>query len=287
MKHFIKKSIEITDLTAWWITILFFIGSAFFYWWNISESFLWALWIIFLTFFVWFSIELILDSLKNIKWLWEVTGFITNWPEALVLIVWLISWNIIFAASTPLGSNLVNPILLFIAILITWSFLLIKKFRHKIFYPIWFLLTATFASSFFIIDEKYYWFWAILWIFLTFWLFYYNRKISHKSSDLEDTVEEIIENSPKYYLPVWVIILFVAWYFLDPVVSFASEVSKAPKWIIWFVVLSTLTSWPEFKSCISLLKKKRTIDAFINILISNIANIWLALIWILAWFSTK
>lgn len=90
-----------------------------------------------------------------------------------------------------------------------------------------------------------------------------------------------------YYLAIWVVLLLVCWYFLDPVVNYTAEASMAPKWLIWFLVLSTLTSWPEFKSCVSLLKKWKTLDAFINILISNFANIWLASIWLIVFWLTK
>jgi cation:H+ antiporter len=82
-------------------------------------------------------------------------------------------------------------------------------------------------------------------------------------------------------------ILLFSWYFLDPIVSFTAEASKAPKWVIWFLVLATLTSWPEFKSIIALLKRKKILDCFENILVSNITNLWLAIIWVSIWFFTK
>ncbi len=78
-----------------------------------------------------------------------------------------------------------------------------------------------------------------------------------------------------------------SWYFLDPVVTFTAEASLAPKWVIWFLVLATLTSWPEFKSVLALLKRNKTIDAFENILVSNITNLWLAIIWIIIWLLLK
>jgi cation:H+ antiporter len=53
------------------------------------------------------------------------------------------------------------------------------------------------------------------------------------------------------------------------------------------LVLSTLTSWPEFKSVLWLLKRKKNLDAFINILVSNITNLWLAIIWIIIWMFIK
>lgn len=284
MKQLLKESVQKVDFIIWILTILFFIWFAVFWQGNILNSFWWAIWIIILMFFVWLSIELILSALKNIKWLWEITGYITNWPEALVLIVWLISWNILFAASTPLGSNVVNPILLWFAILTVWMFGLIRNFRYKFFYISSFIFTAIIASTFFKIPEKFYFLWVLLSVLFTIILYIKNKKIITKEENLEIKKEEVQEKSPKYFLPLGIIILLAAWYFLDPVVSYTAEASKAPKWVIWFLVLSTLTSWPEFKSCISLLRKNRPLDAFVNILISNFTNIWLASIWILAWY---
>lgn len=287
MKQLLKESVQKVDFIIWILTILFFIWFAVFWQGNILNSFWWAIWIIILMFFVWLSIELILSALKNIKWLWEITGYITNWPEALVLIVWLISWNILFAASTPLGSNVVNPILLWFAILTVWMFGLIKNFRYKFFYISSFIFTAIIASTFFKIPEKFYFLWVLISVLFTIIFYIKNKRIITKEENLTIKKEEVQEKSPKYFLPLGIIILLAAWYFLDPVVSYTAEASKAPKWVIWFLVLSTLTSWPEFKSCISLLRKNRPLDAFVNILISNFTNIWLAAIWVLAWYLTN
>jgi cation:H+ antiporter len=49
------------------------------------------------------------------------------------------------------------------------------------------------------------------------------------------------------------------------------------------VVLASLTSWPEFKSCIVLLKRGNRLGAILNITVSNITNIWLAAIGIAAY----
>lgn len=281
MKQLLKESTQKLDIVIWFITIMFFVGSALILWWNIPESFLWASWIIVLMFFVWFSIELILTALKNVKWLWQITGFITNWPEALVLIVWLISWNILFAASTPLGSNVMNPILLAIAIFVSWTLLVVKKFRHKLFFILSFIITAFLAIIFFKVPEKYYIYWVSISLVISLSLFF--KKFHH----VDESSEESWDESNPYYLPLWIILLLFAWYMLDPVVSYTAEASKAPKWVIWFLVLSTLTSWPEFKSCIALLKRNKVLDAFINILISNLTNIWLAIVWVLVWYFTK
>ena len=282
MKKLLLDSLQKLDFVIWWITLLFFIGSAFIMWWNINESFLWASWIIVLMFFIGLSIELILSALKNVKWVGKITWFITNWPEALVLIVWLISWNVLFAASTPLGSNVMNPVLLWIAILVSWYLLKLKQFNHKMFFWISFLLTAIFAISFFKIDQNYYIYWLAISLVTSLYLF--TRKFSDWEENQEEEKEEEVS---KLYLPLWVIILLVSWYFLDPVVNFTAEASLAPKWLIWFLVLSTLTSWPEFKSVLALLKRNKTLDAFMNILVSNITNIWLGIIWVIVWYITK
>jgi len=86
------------------------------------------------------------------------------------------------------------------------------------------------------------------------------------------------EPSNKIWLIPAVILLTVAGYFLDSVVNFSAQSSHAPKGVIGFLVLSTLTSWPEFKSCISLLQRGNVLAAILNITVSNITNIWLAAI---------
>lgn len=280
MKKLVLESMQKLDFFVWWTALAFFLLSSLFLWWNIVDSFLWASWIIVLMFFVWFSIELILSALRWVKWLWKITWFITNWPEALVLIVGLITWDILFAASTPLGSNLMNPILLFLALIITWFLLKLNNFKHKTFFSIWFLISAIFAIIFFFIPQDYYILWVIIALIISILLFI--KKIDRSDDEHED--EEVVS---KFYLPLWIIILLISWYFLDPVVSFTAEASMAPKWIIWFLVLATLTSWPEFKSVLWLLKRSKITDAFENILVSNITNLWLAIIWVIIWLIIK
>lgn len=280
MKRLLLESMQKLDFAIWWITLVFFLWLAFFLWWNIDESFIGASGIIVLMFLVWFSIELILSALKNVKWVGKITGFITNWPEALVLIVWLIGWSVLFAASTPLGSNVMNPILLLTAIFITWYLLKLKKHNYKLFFILSFLLTAFLATIFFKLPENYYIYWIIFSLIISLFLFF--KKFDNKEEEIED-------NTPvsKVYLPIGLSILLFSWYFLDPVVSFTAEASQAPKWVIWFLVLATLTSWPEFKSVLALLKRNKTFDAFMNILVSNITNLWLAIIWITIWLLIK
>ncbi len=258
---------------------MFFVISAIILGWNILNSIIWALWIIILMFFVWLSIELILAALSHVKWLWAITGFITNGPEALVLIVWLLTGNVLFAASTPLGSNVMNPILLFLALIVSWTLLSLKSFKYKIFFLIAFITTAIFALWFFVIPESYYLVWVLVSGITTIALF--RKKFDYQEhSEIENNISNLV-------LPLGVIILLVSGYFLDPIVWYTAEASKSPKWVIWFLVLATLTSWPEFKSVLSLLSKWKILDGFVNIFVSNITNIWLAASGVIIWLLTQ
>ena len=275
MKEILKASVWKLDIIIWLITIAFFALSAVFLWWVIETSILGAIGIIVLMFFVWLSIELILSALQNVKWLWAITGFITNGPEALVLIVWLIWGNVLFAASTPLWSNVMNPVLLFLALLVSGILLKIKDFKYKNYFSLAFLITAVIALSFFIIPESLYLPWVI-------WAWIISIILFRKKFDYEE-VEEVGVEGSKLLLPLWVIILLISWFLLDPIVWYTADASQAPKWLIGFLVLATLTSWPEFKSVLSLFKKWKILDWFVNIFVSNITNIWLAASWIAIW----
>lgn len=280
MKDILKESMQKLDITIWVITLVFFMWSALVMWWDVSSSAYWAFWIVFLMFFIWLSIELILSALKNVKWLWTITGFITNWPEALVLIVWLIAWDVLFAASTPLWSNVMNPILLILWIFVTWMFLKVKEFKYKTFFFSSFVVTAILAIVFFKVPESFYLVWIFLSLLISIYLF------TRKFVDIHEEVQDETQVN-KLFLPLWIVILLVSWYFLDPIVSFTAEASMAPKWLIWFLVLATLTSWPEFKSVLWLLKRNKVMDSFMNILVSNITNLWLAVIWVLVWMFIR
>ncbi len=114
---------EPLDLGIWIGVLLFFGISSLVGGGDIKLSFVGALGVVFIMFFVGISVELIIESLKDVKGLGTLVGFITNGPEALCLVVGLISGNILFAASTPLGSNFMNPLMLVISALITANFL--------------------------------------------------------------------------------------------------------------------------------------------------------------------
>ncbi len=268
MKQLLVDSIGRIDLIVWVLVIVFFCGSSLLFSGNIQLAFMGAAGIIVEMLIIGVSIEIIIDSLKQHKGIGTITGFITNGPEALCLIVGLVVGDILFAASTPLGSNFMNPVLLFAAALICGT--VISVLKCKPFYTITTIVaTAAFAMGFYILDVSLYFWWVIGAILVTIPLFII-RPTEQNNPSGEETSQ-----SANWLIPA-VILLIGAGYFLDPVVSFAAENSKAPKGVIGFFILATLTSWPEFKSCLALLNRGKTLAAILNITVSNITNIWLA-----------
>jgi cation:H+ antiporter len=254
---------------VWLLVLAFFCGSSLLFHGTLQLSFIGASGIIIEMMLIGLSIEIIIESIKHIKGIGTITGFITNGPEALCLIVGLVAGDILFAASTPLGSNFMNPILLITATIICKNTL--QTVKTKPGYAIVTMLsTATLAVSFFIIPESYFSYWLIIALVLTIPLFFLRPDEGEEESD-----EMYDESARKWLIPA-ILLLLGAGYFLDPVVSFAAESSKAPKGVIGFLVLATLTSWPEFKSCLALLSRNKPLAAILNITISNITNIWLA-----------
>lgn len=280
MKKILFDSIGLLDLLVWTLVILFFCGSSLLFGGNLQYSFIGASGIILEMVLIGMAIELIIECLKNTKGIGTITGFITNGPEALCLIVGLLVGDIIFAASTPLGSNFMNPILLLFAALFCSQ--VAATARTSPFYTISTILgTAIFAGSFFFIDEKYYIHWVIGATVYGLFKFYRRPPEAH----VEEHEEHYI--NPQVWLLPAVVILTVTGYFLDSVVTFAATNSHAPKGVIGFLVLATLTSWPEFKSCISLLARRKHLAAILNIAVSNITNIWLAAAGIATYLVTR
>ncbi len=269
MKKFLTDSIGRLDFVVWALVLAFFCGSSLLFGGDINLAFLGAAGIIFEMLLISMAIEVIIECLKNNKGIGTITGFITNGPEAICLIVGLFAGDIIFAASTPLGSNFMNPLLLIIAALICRQFL--KTFSTNKFYTITTIVTtASMAGCFFIIPEKYYLGWLIVMSIISTILFFL------RPGEQLDNDEEDYSFNPSFWLVPAVLTLTVAGYFLDSIVSFAAIHSHAPKGVIGFVVLATLTSWPEFKSCLILLERGKRQAAILNITVSNITNIWLA-----------
>ncbi len=277
MKTFLTDSIGRLDLLVWLLVLSFFCGSSLLFGGNLQLAFIGASGVIIEMLLISLAIEIIIECLKNNKRIGTLTGFITNGPEAVCLLVGLLAGDIIFAASTPLGSNFMNPILLFTAAVITRQ--AIKTFSTNQLYSLVTIgSTATLAGTFFILDPDNFLPWLILSAVVTIILFFFRPK-----EQGADVPEEYTFN-PSLWLVPSIVILIVSGFFLDPVVSFAALHSHAPKGVIGFVVLATLTSWPEFKSCLVLLSKEKHLAAVLNITVSNITNIWLAVIGVAAYF---
>lgn len=272
MREFLISSVGRLDLIVWLLVIGFFCGSALLFNGNLQMAFIGSGGIILEMMIIGLSIEIIIESLKTSKGIGTITGFITNGPEAICLIVGLVVGDIIFAASTPLGSNFMNPMLLMLAAIIC-SQLVITLNTSRLYTVITICLTALLAATFFLLDQKSYPFWLLIGLIITVILFLLRPTEEESSQEIDDTEEYKIN---RWLFPA-IIILSGSGYFLDSVVNFASTHSQTPKGLIGFFVLAMLTSWPEFKSCLALLSRNKHLAAILNITVSNITNIWLAL----------
>ncbi len=269
MKALVVNSVTKLDLLVWVLVLCFFCGSSLLFDGDIQQSFIGASGIIVEMMIIGLSIEIIIESIKHIKGIGTITGFITNGPEALCLIVGLVAGDVLFAASTPLGSNFMNPMLLVIAAIICCKTVQILKVR-PLYMATTLISTASLAVTFYILDPKYFKVWCFASLLITIPLFVLRPNEGEEESD-----DMYHKGARKLFIPA-IFLLLGAGYFLDHVVSFAALHSKAPKGVIGFLVLATLTSWPEFKSCLALLSRNKPLAAILNIAISNITNIWLA-----------
>lgn len=279
MNTFIRNTISFLDVFSWLLVFVFFGGSALLFGGDLFLASFGAFGIIVVMFIIAVSIEIIIESLKNTKGIGTLTGFITNGPEAVCLVVGLAVGDIIFAASTPLGSNFMNPFLLALAALLCGKFLATVS-SHKLYTMVTILSSAALAGSFFLLKPAVYPIWLLVTVAVSIPLFLYRPKENHEENKEDHSF------SPVLWLPPAVISLTAAGYYLDPVVSFSAEYSKAPKGVIGFLILSALTSWPEFKSCMVLLKRNHILAAILNITVSNITNLWLAAIGIATYIIT-
>ena len=275
MKRFLIDSVGKLDIVVWGLVLLFFLGSALLFGGNFSLASLGALGIIVEMLIIGLAVEVIIECLKNTKSIGTLTGFITNGPEAITLIVGLVAGDVIFAASTPLGSNFMNPVLLLVATLICACLGMTLKTKTGYFIPS-VIFTATIAASFFFIPESLYVWWIAIAMAVSVPLFLL------RPSESEENAEDYSFN-PGIWLPTAIALLTIAGYYLDRVVSFTATHSMAPKGVIGFFVLATLTSWPEFKSCLALLKRNNYLGAILNIVVSNITNLWLAVVGIIVY----
>ncbi len=270
----LKKWISLIDVISWLLVSMFFIFYAFLSKGNVFYSFLSSIVIILIMTVVSISIEIIIEVLKHKQGIGSILGFITNGPEALVLIVGILTGDALFGVSTPLGSNIINPAMIIIAALITGSILKVFK-KENIYGLVVLVFTISATLVFYFLAENKYFVWVFVVFGITFYLFFKRPK---ETENMED-----VSLLPGQLLIPSVLLLIIAGYFLDPVVEYARVISNVPKNTIGFLVLATLSSWPELKSCLVLFKKKMTQAAIVNIFISNITNIWLAAIGILVY----
>ena len=256
------------DLVIGVLVLLFFLGSAVLHGGDVGMSLAGGLLIMLVMFTVGAAIEVIIESLGDLPGLGTMVGFITNGPEALCLVVGLLAADdIVYAASTPLGSNFMNPLMLAAAGLITGA-LGASLGRYRLWAGLTLVTTMAVAGLFFAPWLPGLWWWAAAAAALggvLFWL----RPGDPAKDDGAGAFR-------RWHAVPAGALLVGAGYFLDPVVTLTATASHAPKGVIGFVVLASLTSWPEFRSCLTLLRRGRRTSAMLNITVSNITNLWLA-----------
>ncbi|MDZ7666322.1 MAG: sodium:proton exchanger [Desulfotignum sp.] len=276
MKQFLVNSIGRIDMICWILVVVFFCTCAVLFNGDLNLSFIAAGGVVLVMIMIGLSIEVIIETLKKVRGLGTITGFITNGPELVCLVAGLVVGDVLFAASTPLGSNFMNPVLLISAALVCRVFSKAMKTNWQ--YSLTcIVLTAGLAVSFYTISMAHHIYWMAAGLVITGILFF-KRPPEPAEQSLEDVV------IARWSIIPAVTVLIFAGYFLDPVVSFASEQSHAPKGVIGFFVLATLSSWPEFKSCLALLSRGKYLAAVLNITVSNITNIWLAIAGVATYF---
>jgi cation:H+ antiporter len=258
------------DLIISGLVVAFFVCSALINGGDVGGSIRGAVLIMAVMFLVGAAIEVIIEVLRDLPGLGTAVGFITNGPEALCLVVGLISGDIIFAASTPLGSNFMNPLMLFAAAFCAGGLAVVFR-SHRAFTAATLALTMSLAGVFFLLEPRHFLAWLVAVLVVSVVLFL--RRPGDPVNSDEDPV-----NLPRWWLVPALVLLIGAGYTLDPVVDFTAERSRAPKGLIGFVVLAALTSWPEFRSSLTLLRRQRITSAVLNITVSNLTNLWLAVI---------
>ncbi len=262
-----QRWVSLLDVFIWGFVFCFFLYFSEKSGGDVIQTILASLGVVVVMTVIGVCIEIIIDVFQNIKGLGTFLGFLTNGPEMVVLLVGIIANDPLFGVSTPLGSSVINPLMLILAALATG--MLIKLLKAKSVYGmLCVLFTAFIALVFYLTPVEFYPLWLIVATIGTV-VFFFLRPKELKN---EDNFSDI----PRWVVVPAIIGLIVAGYYLDPVVEFAGEVSGAPKNTVGFLVLAALSSWPEFKSCVVLFKKKMILAASNNIFVSNITNIWLA-----------
>jgi cation:H+ antiporter len=262
------------DLAIAFLVLLFFVVNAWLRGGDILLATQGAVLIMLVMFAVGMAIEVVIEALRNLRGLGTAVGFITNGPEALCMLVGLLTRDIIYAASTPLGSNIMNPIMLFSAAVIVGVPGAVMR-QDRILTLATLLVTAFLASIFFVLPPSLYWLWLGVTAAASILLFLLRSKEPESPACCSPAGLR-----PWHALPA-TLLLIGAGFCLDPVVTMTAEASRAHKGVIGFFVLAALTSWPEFRSCMTLLRRGRTISAVLNITVSNLTNLWLALIGLL------
>ena len=271
MKKVSIIGIDRYDIISWIIVILFFLTSSLTFHGNMINSILGASGIVVLMLIISISITIILEVLKGHDKLGEIAGYITNGPEALCLIVGLVHSKIVFAASVPLGSNFANPILLVFAAIIAGSFLQVIKTEWERTWSI-ILLSMFMAGSFFWKSSTLF---RLEWVIISLILSIVLYRMKPAERNYGEKKGGIIS---RYRLIPAILSLIMAGYLLEPLVSFTAKNSLVPEGLIGFLVLSFMTSWPEFRSALSLIRMNKIRSAIINIVVSNITNLWLAIV---------
>lgn len=259
------------DLTIAILVVAFFVVNAYFQGGQIVGSLQGAVLIMAVMLAVSVTIEVIIEALRNLRGLGTAVGFITNGPEALCVVVGLLTGDVIFAASTPLGSNFMNPLMLAVAAVVVGVPAAVLRHDRRL-TLVTLTATAALAGVFFLLPRSLYVPWLVVTTLISLLLFFRRSK--------EPVAEPTASPSglrPWHAIPA-VLVLVAAGAYLDPVVTLTAEASRAPKGLIGFVVLASLSSWPEFRSCLTLLRRGRATSAVLNITVSNLTNLWLAVI---------
>lgn len=263
------------DVGVWAFVVLFFAGSAILGGGDLPRALAGAAGILVVMFLVGVSIEIVIEALKDLRGLGTIVGFITNGPEALCLVVGIAVGDLLFAASTPLGSNFMNPLLLVLAAVLTGSG--VRLFRsHPVYLAVSVVATAAIAGGFFLLPASLYLWWQAGALVVSLAVFLLRPADPGANGDHGPPI------SMRWLPPALGVLLLAGW-FLDPVVSYTARHAAAPKGVIGFFVLATLTSWPEFKSCLVLFRRGRPVSAVLNIVVSNVTNLWLAWVGIALW----
>ncbi len=91
MENILKNSINRLDIICWTLVVAFFCGYALVFNCNLNKSLMAASGIVLAMMFIGLSIEIIIDTLGNVKGIGTITGFIINGPELVCLVVGLLA----------------------------------------------------------------------------------------------------------------------------------------------------------------------------------------------------